>query len=274
MSFFESILYGLITGLSEFLPVSSQGHQAVLLRLWGLDSREPIRDLLVHVAVLIALIFGCKSTLIRLYREKAILARSRRSRTYEFNGIYDLRHVKAAAIPMMILLIVYTRSVSIESMPLCLTLTFLLNGLLLLIPEHSRQANKTARNMSGFDGVLMGIFSGLSFLPGVSRVGIGMGIMTIRGADRGNNLTWALLLSIPALILWIVFDFVHMFTIGVGALSFLNVLSYLLSAGFAFAGGLLGISFARFLVQKSGFLSFAYYSFGMAMFTFILYLIA
>ena len=205
MSVFESILYGVISGLAEFLPVSVQGHQAVLMRLFGLDVREPLRDLLVHVASLAAVLYSCRNMIARLRREQAIVSRSRRKRTYDFNGIYDLRLVKAAAIPMMILLIAYRQTARLEGKPLALSIIFLVNGIVLLVPEYLRQANKNSRAMSGFDGILMGIFSGLSFIPGLSRIGCGMGIMSVRGSDRTHALNWVLLLCIPALIVWIIF---------------------------------------------------------------------
>ena len=274
MSVFESILYGIVSGLAEFLPVSTQGHQAIMLRLFGQDFREPIRDLLVHLAAMTGLLFSCKNLLTRLRREQLVLSRSRRKRTYDFHGIYDLRLVKTAVFPMIILLAVYHQTAGMESNPLRLAVSFLINGILLMIPEYMRQANKTGRSMSGFDGILMGIFSGLSFIPGVSRIGVGMGIMSVRGAERGSSMNWALLLSIPALAVWIIFDFIHLFSIGVGAITFFGFVTYLLSAGFAFFGAIIGISFLRFLAEKTGFSGFAYYSFGAAMFTFVLYLIA
>lgn len=274
MSVFESILYGIVSGLTEFLPVSSQGHQAMMLRLFGQDVREPVRDLLVHLAVLGALLFSSRNILARLRRERMIISRARRKRTYDFNGTYDLRLVKTAVFPMIIGLLAYRKMIQYESRPLYLALFFLINGIILIIPEYVRQGNKTGRSMSGFDGVLFGIFSALSAVPGISRVGSGMSIASMRGADRSHNLNWMLLLSIPALLVWIVFDFIHLFTIGAGNITFIVFLTYLLSALFAFIGGYLGISAVRFIAVKSGFSGFAYYSWGAAMFMLVLYLIA
>ena len=61
MSFLESLIYGLVSGLSEFLPVSSLGHQALMLRLFGLGNREPGRDVFVHIGILVALISACRA---------------------------------------------------------------------------------------------------------------------------------------------------------------------------------------------------------------------
>lgn len=56
MTLLQSILLGLVQGLTEFLPVSSSGHLAILHSLFGLDSGENIVafDLLLHLGTLIA----------------------------------------------------------------------------------------------------------------------------------------------------------------------------------------------------------------------------
>ena len=274
MSVFESILYGIVSGIAEFLPVSTQGHQAVLLRLFGQSFRDPLRDVMVHIALLAALLFGCRNFLLRIQREQVIISRSRRKHTYDFNSIYDLRFIKTAAIPFAVGLIAYFRMQRFEQEPLSLVVFFIVNGLALMIPEYIRKGNKTGRLMTGLDGILFGIFSAFSCFPGISRIGCGMGYASIRGADRTHALSWALLLSIPALVLWIVFDIIQLFSFGIAAITFLSVLSYIFSGIFAFIGGFAGISLIRFIAEKSSFLGFSYYSFGIAMFTFVLYLIA
>ena len=274
MSVFESILYGIVSGMAEFLPVSTQGHQAVLLRLFGQTYRDPLRDLTVHIALLAALLLGCRNLLLRMQREQAIIARSRRRRTYDFDSTYDLRFIKTAAIPFIIGLIAYFKLRRFEQEPLSLVIFFVINGLVLLIPEYIRKGNKTGRLMTGLDGILFGAFSALSCFPGISRMGCGMGYASVRGADRIHALNWVFLLSLPALVIWIIYDFIHLFSFGISAITFWGIMCYLLSGLFAFIGGYAGISLMRYISERNGSLGFAYYSFGIAMFTFVLYLIA
>jgi undecaprenyl-diphosphatase len=161
----------------------------------------------------------------------------------------------------------------VESNYLFLVLFFALNGLVLYIPEHVRQANKEARHMSRFDGILVGVASGLSVIPGLSRVGTGSSIALLRGAGRQNACTWVLLLSIPALVVIVGFDLIALLSSGFGMLTLTSLPVYLLSALFAFAGGWCGIQLLRFLSVRSGYSGFAFYSWGAAMLALILYLI-
>jgi uncharacterized membrane protein len=84
---------------------------------------------------------------------------------------------------------------------------------------------------------------------------------------------WVLLLSVPALALTCLYDFWSIFTIGVGAVTFLIVLGYILAAAIAFCFGYLSVLLLRFLSEKTGFAAFGYYCFGAALFTWILYLL-
>ena len=42
MSFLQSVILGLVQGLTEFLPVSSSGHLTIFNVLFGLESGEDI----------------------------------------------------------------------------------------------------------------------------------------------------------------------------------------------------------------------------------------
>ena len=275
MGLIQSILYGLFSGLAEFLPISSSAHQALLLRLSGKAQRDPICDFFVDVALLLAVLIGNRHLLGRVARENRLLKMSRRSRKNSqiSQGGYDIRLVKTAAIPMILGLCLQQSTRFLESNYLLLVLFLTLNGLFLYIPEHMRQANKEARHMSRFDGILLGIVSGFSVIPGLSRVAAGSSVALLRGAGRQNACTWVLLLSIPALVVIVVFDLIALLSSGFQMLAFASIPGYLLSALFAFVGGWCGIQLLRFLSVRSGYGGFAFYSWGVAMLALILYLI-
>ncbi len=273
MSLFESILYGLVSGLTEFLPVSSQGHQAIMLRLFGQDHRDPLRDILVHMGLIFALLTACRSLFVHLRREQMLSKRRRKNRTYERKGIFDLRLIKTAALPMLLGMLLYLPLRQLEFKPIQLALFFAINGIILIIPEYMAHGNKDARILTGWDGILMGLTTLLSSFPGVSRIGAMSALTTARGADRQLAVNWLLALSLPALVMLIGFDMVNLIVQGFDPISFVVVVGYLLAGLTAFCGGYLGIVCLRYLSVKIGYGSFAYYSWGAAMFSFVLYLI-
>lgn len=274
MSFFESILYGLVSGFTEFLPVSSQGHQAIMFSLFGLDAREPLRDVFVHIAVLIALMVTCKPLITRLRREQALLSRSRRRKHTDRRGQYDLRLIKTAGFSLVLGLLFYIVTRKFEFELRYLVIFFCINGLLLIVPEYIRHGNKDARFMTGLDGFLLGVFGACSALPGISRVGMMNAYALTRGADRQQTVNWVLALSVPVLVLYLGFDVYNLFSIGIGIAGFLGVLSCIVSGLMAFLGSYFGIRLVRFLTVQTGFAGCAYYSWGAALFAFVLYLIA
>ena len=74
------------------------------------------------------------------------------------------------------------------------------------------------------------------------------------------------------MIILILVDFYMLFTTGVGALSFMIFVKYLFSAVVAGISAYFAILLMRFLAVNTGFAGFAYYSWGAALFAFILYL--
>ena len=271
MTFIQGLLYGLVSGFTELLPVSSIAHQSILFRLFGIEGREPLRDLLIHISVLMAIFTGCKPMLSRIQREKKRSAGRRRNTAP--TGVYELQLVRTATVPMLLVMLLYLSAKSLETNLVGLALVLILNGIILILPEYMSQANKDARSMSGLDGVIIGLLGGLSAFAGISRIGIISSYSLIRGADRQHVLDWALLLSIPAMGMFILFDLILMFAVGLGVASFVAVIGCILSAATAYLGAYLAIIFIRFLAVRSGYTNFAYYSWGAALFTMILYLI-
>ena len=273
MSFIESIFYGLVSGLTEFLPVSSLGHQALMMRLFGLANREPARDVFVHLGILVALITACRSMFNYAMTKQRVAINTRRGRRVEYRDGYDLRLAKAAVLPMVLGFIVYFTVRSVEKNMLLLALLFIVNGVIVIVPEYTRRGNKDGRFMSGWDSIALGLFAALSAFPGISRSAAVNFYTSMRGVDRGHGLNWFLLLCVPAILLLVLIDIINLFVLPLGSVTFLVFLGYLVSAIAAFIGGHLGVSLMRYLSVHKGYAGFAYYSWGAAMFAFVLYLI-
>lgn len=275
MSFIKSILYGFVSGLTEILPVSAKAHQALLRYMFGAQTRVPILDLLVHIGILFSIIFSCRDLIARLSRERRLTSTShrKRSQSLDSRSYFEWRLLKTASVPLFIGLALYFITSGFENELLKLMLFLLLNAAVLLLADHTSRGNRDARTMSGLDGIVMGIFGALSVLPGISRTGMVSAYTAIRGADYEYTVNWAVILGIPAMIFLIIFDIVSLVSIGIGAISFAAIAGYIFAGVFAFCGCYIGISLLKMLLSQSGFSKFAYYSIGMAFFSFILYLL-
>lgn len=271
MSWLRTIFYALLSGFTEFLPVSSRAHQLLFAKISGMDGSMPVLNLFVHLSELIAVIVCSGPLLNRLRRGQDNRRRPGIRRLHMID--YDSKLIKTAMLPMIILLALSFTSVSKGGL-VSLSITSVIGGGFILLAEHMRHANKDSRYMSGLDGIALGIFSGLSFLPGISRNGAAISYAVARGADRKHAINWAILLSIPALIILIISDFIMIFAGGAESITFVVIIQYLLAGGCAFMAGYGGIQMLRFLTKRVDFSGFAYYTLGIALLSLFVYLIA
>lgn len=274
MGVLEQIIYGFLSGITEILPVSSQAHQSLMLMLFGQPQRIPLLDLVVHFAILLAVVFGCYSNIARLRRD--IKTGSRYGRALNRNNsqqFYEIRLLRTAVLPLCIGISVYLALSKLESSLIWIAVLWIINGTVLYIAGHMRQGNKAANTMSGMDAIGMGLIGGLSAVPGISRTGMITSFCAARGAGRNHALNWALLLSIPALAVYMIIDIIGIISIGIGLASFAAVIGCLLASAAAFAGAYISIIFVQFIIVRFDLSGFSYYCWGIALLTFIMYLI-
>lgn len=271
MNLLESLIYGIISGLTEFLPTSSYAHQTLLQQILGGDSIDPLQNFFVHVAVLFAVLSNC-----RLFLDYVVRFNKSNRRNYNVNPnnarfLAEFRFVRRASIVMLVGFFCF-RYIFSACNNLLWTAAFLgLNGLILFMSERLIQGNKDVRSMSGLDSTLVGIIGSLSACAGLSRTSLICTAAKARGANQKSTLNWALLLSIPALIAWIMMD-IFAIVNGSTVVYWSKIFIYVISAIVAYLGGQVSIMIIRFLTIRSNYFMFAYYSWGTALLSFILYL--
>lgn len=275
MSFFASIIYGFISGITEILPVSSQGHQALMRYLFGAQTRIPLQELLVHIGVFFSIIVGSSEMLRTLMRDQRTLSsRYRRRKHHTDNRSYfELRLLKSAAVLLFIALFAYFATQKLETGLLPAMTFWIVNAIILFVADHMPRGNRDARTMSSLDGVVMGIVGTLSVFPGISRTGMISSYTIARGVDNDTSANWAILLGIPALLFYILFDLIGLLTYGLGVHTMGATIACVISGAAAFLGGYLAVSLLKLILSHSGLSKFAYYCIGAAMFTFAIYLI-
>ncbi len=275
LNWLESLLYAFVSGLAEFLPVSSRAHQALLLQLFGKGPKAAVLDFFVHIAMLVAVVGCCRNYFSALKRCRRILAipPRRRKRNPDSRLAADVGLLKTAVIPVLLLFCLYPLVDPLSSKLQLVSVFLLITGVILYISGHVPIGSKHAGYMSRLDGILLGAVYGIGVIPGISAIGMLVGVSTVRGASPRNAVNWALCLSVPALAARCIGDIITMFTAGVGDLSFLLVLQYLVCSAAAYAGVSAGISATRFLAEKLGISLFSFYCWGLSLFSFVLFMI-
>lgn len=268
------IIYVIISGSMQFLPVSTRAHQMLYEILTGATMDDPAVTLVIHLGAIAAVCLSCKELLRRLRIGKRIEKRSRkaRSRDIDRSPILDGRVIRTAALPILLSAVLYRQGVQWISGLAGLALTSFLSGSLLFFPQLMPRGNKDSRTLSRLDSICMGLGGALAVIPGFSRVG---GILSA-GLARGTRLDYlteiALILSLPALTVFCVFDILAVAKAG-AAITIWSFLWYLLLCLLSFGTSYLGIMLLRFLSVKADTVPFSYYSWGVALFTFVLYLL-
>lgn len=269
----QSLLFGFLSGFAEFLPVSAEAHQQLFGCLTGAGNEMLVFRLICHISVMAALLISCRAQLKRLSRERRIAASSqkRRRRQPDKIALMDMRLLRTAAIPMVLSFALYWKTQQLTEKLWVLSLILVINGVILYLPQFFSSGNKESQGMSALDSMMIGLGGALAVVPGISRIGTLISTGQIRGGEKRYITEIALLLCIPALLFLIFFDIYGIY-IAETVLSLHLLLYYFLAAVAAFSGALFGIQFVRFLAVKIGFAGFAYYSWGVAMLIFVLYL--
>lgn len=276
LNWLQSLLIGLVSGLTDILPVSAQAHKVILLKLFGLSSEPLILRFMIHLATLAGLYYCCQNQIMRITRQLRLarIPKKRRKRPLDTRTLMDFKLLRMMVIPTALGFLAYEKTSVWNHSLNWIALLVLANAVILFLPVLMPSGNKDSRSFSPVEGLLIGIGGALGVVPGISSMGATTSILLLRGADRTFTLNMALLLQMAVTACMLAADIFSMWTLGIGIVSFGGIVCSILAAGAAFAGVFLGVKAMRMLAVNIGFNMFAFYSLGVALFSFILFLTA
>ena len=274
LSWFENLIFGLVSGLTEFLPVSTGAHQAILLKLFGVWELAPVHTLIIHAGVFCGLILYSLSDLIRIRREMR-LARipiRKRKRQPDMRIVLDRRILGSGAFLAAAGGIVsgYFGDKLYSLSTVCIMLA--VNGTILFLPSLYSAGNKDSRHFSPADGWLFGLCAGFGMLPGLSRMALVSSAVSLRGADRQTACRYGILLGIPSFAGLLAADLYRTVILGFGTLSFGMILSLVAAFLTAGAGAYISLSLIKNIAARRSNSAFSYYCWGAALLALILHL--
>ena len=198
MPLYEVIVLGIIQGLTEFLPISSTAHLAVIPWLFGWKDPGLAFDIALHVGTLAAI-------LIYFFRDWVqVLAQGFGLRA---EGDPDLKRNRmllwflvAATLPVG--LFGYLFKAQAETTwrnPNVIGAMMIGVGLILWLAERAGHRQKDLSHLNFVDASSIGLAQVLSIVPGTSRSGVTIAAGLFRNLNRASAARFSFLLSTPAI---------------------------------------------------------------------------
>ena len=276
MSYLQAIILGLVQGITEFLPVSSSGHLAILQSFFGLESTENhlLFDVLLHLGTLGAVLITYWGDIAGLTREGLVqlhLKKTRRGQKPDPLRQRMILFILLATLPLVLVVFLRKAVTSLYENTFFIGFALLVTGGLLFAADQLGHGTKNERNATLGSVMLVGLSQALATVPGLSRSGTTISVGMFCGFERSFAVKFSFLLSVPAVLGANLLTFIDAVQAGID-FSLLPV--YLVGVLAAFVSGFFAISLLRILVQKSRFGSFAYYCWGAGLVTLILSLVS
>ena len=276
MSYLQAIILGLVQGITEFLPVSSSGHLAILQSFFGLESTENhlLFDVLLHLGTLGSVLITYWGDIAGLTREGLVqlhLKKPRRGQKPDLLKQRMILFILLATLPLVLVVFLRKAVTSLYENTFFIGFALLVTGGLLFAADRLGHGTKNERNATLGSVMLVGLSQALATVPGLSRSGTTISVGMFCGFERSFAVKFSFLLSVPAVLGANLLTFIDAVQAGID-FSLLPV--YLVGVLAAFVSGFFAISLLRILVQKSRFGSFAYYCWGAGLVTLILSLVS
>lgn len=275
LNWLQSILFGLVSGAADIIPVSGQAHRLLLLKFFGVNQLPNLLALLLHLSVAAALYLSSQGQFVRMNRARALarIPKKKRKRPLDTRSMMDWSLIKTMLVPTVIGLLLNSRVRGWSVNMFLIAGMLFINGLILYIPQFLPTSNRDSRTLTRLEGVLMGLGAGASVLPGISTVGIMVSIASVCGIERLYGLNMTFIVKLFFLIGLMVYDVLAIITDGLGGLTVMLLAQYLFTGLLSFGASMFAIRLLRRLAPEHGFHTFGVYCWGLALFTFILNLV-
>lgn len=220
MSLIQALMLGLVQGITEFLPVSSSGHLAILENLMNISTEKGILfEVMLHLGTLGAIIAAFRKDLKKLVMEgcRSIYDIYENGRIY-FHNRHEQDAKRYRKIisnnyrKLFLLILVTTIPTAVEGILfqnlveqaggnlLAPAVGLFITGIMLLVVDFFPAGTKIPKDVSFGIALIIGIFQGISVFPGVSRSGITIVACLLCGFNRKFAVKYSFLIAIPAIL--------------------------------------------------------------------------
>lgn len=194
----DAALFGIIQGIFEWLPVSSQGNLVILMvSMFGFSPSEALSySIFLHTGTLLAALVYFRLDILRLFRSLKGY-RPGYSSEGSLLTFLILSTVVTGIIGLPIFLYIKTAPIAGEMFIALVGIALILTG---VIQKFARRPVKGGGNLNLKDTIILGIAQGLSVIPGISRSGITVSSFLFRKYSSEDAIRFSFLMSIPAVL--------------------------------------------------------------------------
>ena len=254
MEYLRFILYGLIQGLTEFIPVSSTAHLKVISLFFGIDDPGPSLSAIIQIGSILALVWYFRNDIFKL--------RDQYSKNI-FDSLFHeklFRSILIGTIPIVFLggtiklFFSYFFDEILRS-NLSIAIVSFIMAIFMYLADSSKKGSINLKNHSYSNSFFIGLSQAFAVFPGVSRSGITISTSLVTGWERRDAAKFSFLLGIPAISLAAIVEFISSFN-EIFSLSFLPLVIGLTTT---FVSSLLAIDFLLKYLSSNGLKIFIIY---------------
>ena len=188
-----AIVWGLIQGLTEFLPISSSGHLVIIpafLTQLGFDIAQPSLAVsaFLHLGTLLAVLVYFRSDVMRMLRART-----------DTEGRRLLFLVAVGTIPAVVGLFVEDYVEGFQETVTNVGWALMVTGVILAFGHRMRHGTRSLPEGRPVDAVVVGVAQAFALIPGISRSGTTITAGNSRRFAPAEAARFAFLLGIPAI---------------------------------------------------------------------------
>lgn len=256
--FLQSIILGIVQGLSEFLPISSTAHLVVVPYFFNFKDPGLTFNVFLHLGTLVAIVSFFFKDWIKILKERSKL----------------LWLIIIGTIPAGIL--GYFFESYIESSfrsPLIISFTLIIFAILLYLSDYFVNHKREIKEINWWQSVVIGIAQAIALIPGVSRSGVTMTAGLFLGLKRKDSAKFSFLLATPIMIGATLYRFRELFELEGNLFNGLSLGAAILGFVFALVAGYLAIKYLLKYLGRGSFLPFVIYRIVLAIIIIVVYLV-
>ncbi len=190
MDLIQTVILGLIQGLTEWLPISSTGHLRIAENFLGL-TLPLLFDVTLHMGTLVIILFFFRKDI------KIILA-ALAKRDFKSENGKMVPLIIVGTVPTALIGGIFSSTIETYlSSLLPIAVSFITCGVVLYF---SKTGTERKENISYIAALAIGVAQGLALIPGLSRSGLTIATALLLGVKRKHAFKFSFLLSVPTII--------------------------------------------------------------------------